>query len=138
MDIRLALMSGVDIPIPELQAVLHQPSIKEISFVGEKDFLTGVQCLSLEKTMLIQDENLLSQTTNFQIFMTVMSEKQTQDKKECVILALNLLFPGSQIFMTPRAISINCDGRNITIDEGNFEIFQQVISQVFYLNKTPN
>ena len=55
MDIRLALMSGVDIPIPQIQAVLHQPTIKEISYVGEKDFLTGVQCLSLQKTMLIQD-----------------------------------------------------------------------------------
>jgi hypothetical protein len=42
MDIRLALMTGVDIPIPELQTVLHQPTLKEISYVGEKEFLTGI------------------------------------------------------------------------------------------------
>ena len=43
MDIRLALMTGVDIPIPELQATLHQPTIKEISYLGEKEFLIGIQ-----------------------------------------------------------------------------------------------
>ena len=33
MDIRLALMTGVDIPIQELQLILHQPTIKEISLM---------------------------------------------------------------------------------------------------------
>ena len=136
MDIRLALMTGVDIPIPELQATLHQPTIKEISYIGEKDFLVGVQCLSVQKTMLIQDENLLSQTSNFQIFMTIMNDKMTIDKKQNVMTTLNLLFPNCQIFITPRAISMNCEGTNVIIDEGNFEKLQQVISQVFCLNKT--
>jgi hypothetical protein len=35
-DIDLALYSGVDIPVPELQLVLHNPTIEEISMVGEK------------------------------------------------------------------------------------------------------
>ena len=136
MDIRLALMTGVDIPIPELQATLHQPTIKEISYIGERDFLIGIQCLSIQKTMLIQDESLLSQTSNFQIFMTIMNDKMTVDKKQNVITALNLLFPSYQIFITPRAISMNYEGANVIIDEGNFEILQQIISQVFCLNKT--
>ena len=33
MDMRLALMAGSDIPIPECQLTLHQPTIKEISFI---------------------------------------------------------------------------------------------------------
>ena len=136
MDIRLALMTGVDIPIPELQATLHQPTIKEISYVGEKDFLIGVQCLSIQKTMLIEDESLLSQTSNFQIFMTIMNEKTTQDKKQSVLTVLNILFPNYQIFFTPRAISMNCEGINVIIDEGNFEKFQQIISQIFCLSKS--
>lgn len=136
MDIRLALMTGVDIPIPELQATLHQPTIKEISFVGEKDFLIGIQCLSIQKTMLIQDESLLSTTTNFQILMTIMNDKMTVDKKQSVMTVLNLLFPTYQIFFTPRAISMNCEGGNVIIDEGNFEKFQEIISQVFCLSKS--
>ena len=136
MDIRLALMTGVDIPIPELQATLHQPTIKEISYIGEKDFLVGIQCLSIQKSMVIQDESLLSTTSNFQIFMTIMNEKTTQDKRQSVLTALNLLFPGHVIFFTPRAISMNCDKGNVIIDEGNFEKFQQIISQVFCLSKS--
>lgn len=136
MDIRLALITGIDIPIPELQTTLHQPTIKEISYIGEKDFLVGIQCLSIQKTMLIQDENLLSTTSNFQIFMTVMNDKSTQDKKQCVLSAMNLLFPGYMIFITPRAISLNSDKGNVIIDESNFEIFQQIISQVFCLSKS--
>ena len=136
MDIRLALMTGVDIPIPELQATLHQPTIKEISFAGEKDFLIGIQCLSIQKTMLIQDESLLSTTTNFQILMKIMNDKMTVDNKQSVMTVLNLLFPAYQIFFTPRAISMNCEGGNVIIDEGNFEKFQEIISQVFCLSKS--
>jgi hypothetical protein len=38
----LALMTGIDIPVPECQIVVHQPKIKEISYVGEKDFYKGI------------------------------------------------------------------------------------------------
>jgi hypothetical protein len=34
-DIRAALMTGIDIPIPECKLIMHQPSIKEISYLGE-------------------------------------------------------------------------------------------------------
>ena len=129
-------MTGVDIPIPELQTVLHQPTLKEISYVGEKEFLTGIQCLSIQKTMLIQDESLLSTTSNFQIFMTVMNDKMTVDKKKDTITALNLLFPNCQVFITPRAISLNSDGGSAIIDENNFEQIQWFIGQIFCLSKT--
>jgi hypothetical protein len=41
-DYRLALATGVDLPIPEFQTVVHQPTIKEISMVGEQDFFMGI------------------------------------------------------------------------------------------------
>ena len=136
MDIRLALMTGIDIPVPELQTTLHQPTIKEISYVGEKEFLTGIQCLFIQKTMLIQDETLLSTTSNFQIFMTVINDKMSADKKQNVITALQLLFPNCQIFITPRSISLSHSAGNGIIDENNFEIIQQIIGQIFCLSKT--
>lgn len=45
MDFRLALMTGVDIPIPNLGLTIHQPTLKEISMLGEEDFFIGIQCL---------------------------------------------------------------------------------------------
>ena len=35
MDYRLALMTGVDIPVPECGLTLHQPTIQEIIDIGE-------------------------------------------------------------------------------------------------------
>ena len=77
-------MCGTDIPIPECQLVVHQPRIKEIALIGESDFFTGIQCLCLNKSMFVKDESLLENTNNFQIFMTIMSEKQAADKKVAV------------------------------------------------------
>jgi hypothetical protein len=34
--------------------------------------------------MFVKDESLLRDTNNFQIFMTIMSEKETADKKFAV------------------------------------------------------
>ena len=93
MDKRLALMCGTDIPVPECQILIHQPSIKEIALIGESDFFTGIQCLCLNKSMFVKDENLLQDTNNFQIFMTIMSEKEAADKKIAVQQVCTLLFP---------------------------------------------
>jgi hypothetical protein len=41
-DIRLALMCGSDIPIPECEVVFHQPKMKEIALIGENDFFIGI------------------------------------------------------------------------------------------------
>lgn len=137
MDYRLALMAGIDIPIPECQLTLHQPRIKEIAYVGEKDFFTGVQCLCLEKSMLIQDERVLATTTNFQIFMTVMSEKETMDKKQNVLSVLTILFPQYRVLFTPRALVFSAEGADpITVDATNFDALQHMISEIFCLSKT--
>ena len=76
MDIRLALMCGTDIPVPECQLIIHQPKIKEIALIGEKDFFVGYQTLLVNKNMLEQGENVPANISNFQIFMTIMKEKE--------------------------------------------------------------
>ena len=128
-DYRLALMTGVDMPIPELGLVLHQPTIQEISRLGETDFFIGVQVLCVNKTMYIEDQALLDQTTNFQIFATIMNEKQMADKKKSVIDALGLLFVGKKAMITPRSLMIG----DAMVDENNFEILQQILNKTFCL-----
>ena len=136
-DIRLALMSGVDIPIPECQAVIHQPTLKEIALIGEMDFFTGVQTLCINKNMITQGETLLANTNNFQIFMTVMQEKETIDKKEAVQALFPLIFPKQQLILTPRSIILKDDNGNITIDNSNFVAFQKVVGQIFCIASGP-
>ena len=132
IDYNLALMCGTDIPIPECQIILHQPRIKEISLIGEKDFFVGAQSLCVNKSMLAsQDENVLETTNNFQIFMTVMSEKETRDKKAAVMQLFSIIFPMYKIIFTPRSIIFQKDGENSIIDENNFNILQEVLIDVF-------
>jgi len=129
----LALMTGIDIPVPELQLAIHQPTIKEISMIGEQDFFVGAQTLCLSKALYIQDETLLSQTTNFQIFMTMMQNKESIKTKGCVLKVLELVLPNVQVLFTPRAVMLNFKEHNVNIDESNFEYLQSIFRAIFCL-----
>lgn len=133
-DYSLALICGTDIPIPECQIVIHQPTIKEIALIGETVFFTGASTLCIEKNKLVsKDKTGLEDTTNFQIFMTIMSEKETRDKKEAVLQLLSIILPNYKILFTPQSIVLMSDNLqdNIIIDENNFKDLQQVLSDVF-------
>lgn len=137
MDKRLALMCGTDIPVPECQIIIHQPSIKEISLIGESDFFSGIQCLCLNKSMFVKDESDLANTSNFQIFMTIMSEKEAADKKFAVQQVCTLLFPKYKVSFTPRSIMIIGGEAPIMIDENNFEFLQAAITDICCLKTGP-
>lgn len=137
MDKRLALMCGTDIPVPECQIIIHQPSIKEIALIGESDFFSGIQCLCLNKSMFVKDESDLANTSNFQIFMTIMSEKEAADKKFAVQQVCTLLFPKYKVSFTPRSIMIVGGEVPIMIDENNFEFLQAAITDICCLKTGP-
>lgn len=137
MDRRLTLMCGTDYPVPECQVTVHQPRIKEIALIGEQDFFSGVQCLCLNKSMFVKDESLLANTNNFQIFMTIMQEKEAVDKKIAVQQVCTLLFPKYKLMLTPRSVLLSGDGQTIQIDESNFEFLQEAISNICCLKTGP-
>lgn len=137
MDTRLAMICGTPIPVPECQLVLHQPTLEEISFIGERNFFSGAQTLCLHKSMFIEDKILLMTTTNFQIFMMIMSEKEAKDKKEAVKEVLTLLMPEYQILFTPNSLVFKKDDITILIDEENFESFQEALREIFCMNDGP-
>ena len=138
MDYRLAMMCGTDLPVPECQLVIHQPKIKEIALLGEQDFFIGAQCLTLNKSMFITEgKDVLSDINNFQIFMMVMNEKEAKDKKTSTLQVLQLLLPSYKVMFTPRSIVLIQDGKNITIDENNFDFFQEILKMVFCTRNGP-
>ena len=137
IDHRLTLMCGTDYPVPECQLTIHQPRIKEIALIGEQDFFSGVQCLCLNKSMFVKDESLLADTNNFQIFMTIMSEKETADKKAAVQQVCMLLFPQHKVMFTPRSVLLSGEGQTIQIDENNFEYLQAAISDICCMKTGP-
>ena len=134
MDTRLAMICGTDIPVPSCQLVLHQPTLEEISFIGERDFFSGAQTLCLHKTMFIEDKVLLMTTTNFQISMMIMSEKEAKEKKDAVKQVLTLLLPDYQVLFTPNSLVLKKDDITTLIDENNFEDLQEVLRTIFCMN----
>ena len=137
MEIKLALMCGIDFPIPECQIVMHQPSLKEIGFMGERDFFIAVQTLCVDKKMLSQGKSLLDNTSNFQIFMMIMSEKEARDKKLAVQQVFQLIFPNNKVLITPRSLVLSGGEQSITIDENNFDYLQDILRMVFCSRNGP-
>lgn len=133
MDIRLALMSGIDVPIPECQLTCTPPKIREIAFLGEETFFSGLQYLCIKKEQINQGKNIPSETTNFQIFKMVMDNKEAVDKKINVQQVLTLCFPKYKVMFTPRALVFNLDKQNFIVDENNFDFFQSYFEQIFCL-----
>ena len=138
MDYRLSLICGTDMLIPECNLVAHQPRIKEISFIGESDFFIGAQTLCLHKTMFIEDKTILDSINNFQIFMTIMLQDETKDKKANILNVLNLLFPSYKINVTPNSLLFIKEGvPPITVDGNNFEALQEVLRLIFCMHNGP-
>ena len=135
MDIRLALMCGSEIPVPQCQLSIHQPRIWEIALIGEEDFYIGAQCLNINKKYFTQDESLLGDINNFQIFMTIMTEKDARDKKFSVQQLLHITFPEYKIIFTPRSMMFSKEGQeNVVVDETNFDSLQEVLRKIYCLD----
>lgn len=138
MDYRAALICGIDLPIPECQLVVHQPTISEIAFIGEADFFIGVQALCLYKSMFVEDKTLSDDITNFQIFMTIMMDKESKKQKNAVNMVLKLCFPEYKVLITPNSLIFNKEGQSgIIVDEKNFEPLQDILRKIFCMKDGP-
>lgn len=136
MDNRLALMTGIDFPLNDCALIIHQPSIKEISYFGETDFFMGIQLLSVNKSMCESNGVDLSKVTNFDIFIQLINQPELKEQKSKVHQVLTILFPSYQIIMTPRSIVFNQEGNSFMLDERNFESFQQQLGQILCLQQS--
>lgn len=124
-------------PVPELQLIFHAPTIKDIAYMGEKQYFMAVQYLCLEKEQLVQDETLLLSMTNFQVLMKILEQTKDKDKKSAIITLLKLIFPDFSAAITKNSIILTMDGNDgptILIDEQNFDIFQEVLREILCVN----
>ena len=132
-DIQLALITGVDIPVEGSQLIIHQPKLKELALIGETTYFSALQYLAVDKNYLIEDKTLLEQVTNFQIFMKVMTDDLTKDKRKDVEQLFSLLFPNYKMAFLPSSIIMTNQGEKAVLDENNFQALQQIIAQIFCL-----
>lgn len=131
----LSLLTGADIPFPEGRLVIHQPTIKEIGFIGENTFFLGCGFLSFSKDILNDgDKNRLEQIDDFNILMSIMigknidsNLKENVDSAQQVLL---LLFPNNDITFEAEQIKIG-EGY---IDKNNFAQFKKILKEMFQLS----
>lgn len=135
MNNQLLFLSKNDIPFPEAQVNIHQPTIREIAYISEKTFFEGCQLLNISKDILnIEDNSDLENISDFEIFMIIMHDAQMRDKANCVLMLLALLFPNHNIKLEDHEIILLQDKGFSRINQTNFDIFKDIIVSMFDLN----
>ena len=135
----LALIAGIDIPIPELQMSIHQPTIREIAYMGEEAYFGAVQTICFDKRLLMasseQGKADLSNFNNFQVFMTIINDsriKNSEERKNYVLDVLGVFFPGYIAQLLPMGLYLNNPDKqkNIMVNETNFDALQNAIKNI--------
>ena len=132
----LMLLSGVDIPFLGAGISIHQPSIKEISLIGEESFYSGCGTLNFSKNNLsLEDRIVLKDYTDFEILMSIVSDKNfnAQQNRLDMTMILTLLFPECQIKISQDEIILLKEGESHLINSGNFEEFKKILTAMFCL-----
>ena len=140
----LLLLSGNDIPFPGARVNIHQPTLKEIAYIGEEAFFTGCELLKFSKDILTNEDKIsLSDYSDFHILMSIMCDKSaaTQFNAASALLVLEMLFPNYEvsfdmnngiIFFLSRETKELCGSLNPT----NFDAFKNILKVMFCLEKT--
>ena len=142
MKNELLYLSGNDIPFQAARLIIHQPTVKEIAYIGEKNFFIGCQFLNFSKEKNLQDKDkiLLEESNNFKILMTMIRQDNVMAKeyKVCMTMVLALIFPDYQIDFLPLSIRLLKDKESFFIDENNFEEFKTILQNMFCLQTGKN
>ena len=141
MKNELLLLAGSDIPFPEARVTIHQPTLKEIGYIGEKTFFMGCGFLDFSKNLLNEtDKNRLANYDDFDILMSIMVNREKTIKKttDSAIAVLSLIFPLYEVEVRNNevAIILKKDNEEFKIDKNNFPIFKEIIVDMFNLKMT--
>lgn len=135
----LLFLSGNDVPFVEAQITIHQPTIKEIAYIGEEQFFIGCDLINFSKNSLEeQDKMNLEQQTNFDILLAILREHNAVMLKnqDCVLLVLSLLFPEYTINIMEKEILLNKEGEEPhSINNTNFEEFKIIFNKILGFKK---
>lgn len=128
----LTLIAGVDIPFPQAKLIIHQPTIKEIAYIGEDVFFSSYDLLNFSKEKLeLKGDFDLEKANDFDILMMIIKEKVDDERRQQIKSTLLLLFPQCQINFLPTSIMLSKDKERFLIDRDNFHIFKDIINQIF-------
>ena len=132
----LLLLSGNDIPFIEAKVTIHQPTLKEIAYIGEENFYTGCEFLKFSKDNLDEQDRIhLENYSNFEIIMSMIKEQNAvmQKHKVCVLMLLTLIFPKYEVSIGESEIILKNEDGIFAINKNNFEQFKEILNLIFCL-----
>lgn len=133
----LLLLSGNDVPFMEAEVVIHQPTLKEIAYIGEENFYSGCGILNFSKDNLNEEDRInLRNKSDFEILMSMIMDNShpvMRKNKINASMVLALLFPEYQIKFSPRAIYLTKEDEIHSINSDNFEKFKEILTTIFCL-----
>ena len=140
MNNELLLLSGEDIPFLEAQVTIHPPTLKEISYIGEKTFFVGCGFLNFSKDMLNNmDKTKLSNYDDFEILMSLIinGKDAVKETADAAMKVLFLIFPLYEISVRkdPVAIILTREQKQYEINKNNFIAFKKIIIDMFNLKE---
>ena len=130
----LLLLSGNDIPFYGAGLSIHQPTLKEIAYLGEENFFTGYEWINISKNILSEEDKInLEQQTDFDILIAILGEHNAvmHKNRNCVEMVLALLFPEYQISFEKNQIVLKKDEDIHYINNTNFVEFKQIFNAIF-------
>ena len=128
----LLLLSKNDIPFIEAQVNIHQPTIKEISLIGEEEFYTGYQFLTFNKNQLSkEDRDKLKDKTDFEVLIILMHNAEQRKYRDSAINLLNLLFPNYEVKLESSEIILRGSSGIVRLNSGNFDKFKEILTAMF-------
>lgn len=135
----LLLLAGSDIPFPEARVTIHQPTLKEIGYIGEKTFFMGCGFLDFSKNLLNEsDKTRLANYNDFDILMSIMINRDLSVRPtiEAALSVLSLIFPLYQVEVRKDKVAIILikDNQEFEINKTNYPVFKEILSNMFSLN----
>ena len=139
----LLFFSKNDIPFVEGELVLHNPSILQISLIGDQMFFKGCNLINFSKNQLNEEgKKSLKDLSDFEVLMTIIEKNQDTAIKEIkqILQAFFLLIlPDYKISFLPSSLmftrKVNDQIERKFITKENFPSFKNIVSQIFCFRK---
>ena len=119
----LQLISGINIPVPEVGFTLRQPTIKDIAVLGEQKYFLALQLFDFDLPK--------TNATKWQIFTTLLNQKivGVSNIRELLTNFLNLFFI-DRLNIGPSSLLLVRDTGVLSIEPEHFELVQNAICKV--------
>jgi len=125
----LKLMSGAPLVFENLDICITQPKLKDISYLGEAEFYSGISYFFITKEKL----SIKTDISDFDLFMFMCTQSKEIQKKVSDILILTIE-DLEKISFYDTFIILKFAGHECIIDEPKFLIIKETYKQIFCLD----